>query len=117
LLHLPEGKQAEKVDAAIRRAMAKLPSQFFCTITWDQGEEMARPPRRPAPHVRLAQRRPPCRALPKRGSRRYPAGGSGRGGHALVGPPRDPWHTGTNAGPCADTERALGAHEEEPAIA
>lgn len=42
LLHLPEGKEAEKVDAAMRRAVMKLPGEFFRTITWDQGKEMAK---------------------------------------------------------------------------
>ncbi len=42
LLHLPEGRDAERVDAAMRRAIAKLPGQLFRTITWDQGKEMAR---------------------------------------------------------------------------
>jgi IS30 family transposase len=42
LLHLPDGKDAEKVDAAIRRAVTKLPGEFFRTITWDQGKEMAK---------------------------------------------------------------------------
>jgi IS30 family transposase len=42
LLHLPDGKEADKVDAAIRRAVAKLPGEFFRTITWDQGKEMAK---------------------------------------------------------------------------
>lgn len=42
LLHLPDGKEAEKVDAAMRRAVVKLPGQFFRTITWDQGKEMAK---------------------------------------------------------------------------
>ena len=41
LLHLPEGREAEKVDAAMRRAIAKLPGELFRTITWDQGKEMA----------------------------------------------------------------------------
>jgi IS30 family transposase len=42
LLHLPDGKEAEKVDVAMRRAVVKLPGEFFRTITWDQGKEMAR---------------------------------------------------------------------------
>jgi IS30 family transposase len=41
LLHLPDGKEADKVDAAVRRAVTKLPSEFFRTLTWDQGKEMA----------------------------------------------------------------------------
>jgi IS30 family transposase len=42
LLHLPEGREADKVDAAMRRAIATLPGELFRTITWDQGREMAR---------------------------------------------------------------------------
>lgn len=42
LLHLPDGRQAEKVDGAMRRAITKLPGELFRTITWDQGGEMAR---------------------------------------------------------------------------
>jgi transposase, IS30 family len=42
LLHLPNGHSAQEVDAAMRRAVAKLPGELFRTITWDQGSEMAR---------------------------------------------------------------------------
>jgi transposase, IS30 family len=42
LLHLGEGRGADKVDAAMRRAIARLPGELFRTITWDQGKEMAR---------------------------------------------------------------------------
>lgn len=42
LLHLPDGRDAQSVDAAMRHAIAKLPRQFFRTITWDQGKEMVR---------------------------------------------------------------------------
>ena len=42
LLHLPDGKEADKVDAAMRRAVTNLPGEFFRTITWDQGKEMAK---------------------------------------------------------------------------
>ncbi len=42
LLHLGEGRDAAKVDAAMRRAIATLPGELFRTITWDQGKEMAR---------------------------------------------------------------------------
>ena len=34
LLHLPDGKEAERVDRAMRRAVAKLPGEFFRTVTW-----------------------------------------------------------------------------------
>jgi transposase, IS30 family len=42
LLHLPDGRDADHVDAAMRRAVATLPGELFQTITWDQGREMAR---------------------------------------------------------------------------
>jgi IS30 family transposase len=42
LLHLPHDHTAATVEAAMRRAIAKLPGEFFRTITWDQGREMAR---------------------------------------------------------------------------
>jgi transposase, IS30 family len=42
LLHLPHGKEADKVDAAMRQSVTKLPAELFRTITWDQGKEMAR---------------------------------------------------------------------------
>jgi IS30 family transposase len=42
LLHLPDGRDAATVDAAMRGAIAKLPGELFRTITWDQGKEMAR---------------------------------------------------------------------------
>jgi len=42
LLHLPDGREAEKVNAAMRRAVTKLPGEFFRTVTWDQGKEMAK---------------------------------------------------------------------------
>jgi len=42
LLHLPNGRQAEQVEAAMRAAIATLPGELFRTITWDQGVEMAR---------------------------------------------------------------------------
>lgn len=42
LLHLPEGRDADHVDQAMRNAITKLPGELFRTITWDQGKEMAR---------------------------------------------------------------------------
>jgi hypothetical protein len=33
LLHLPDGKEAEKMDAAVRRAVTKLPGEFFGTVS------------------------------------------------------------------------------------
>ena len=46
LLHLPDGRFPAQVDAAMRRAIRKLPKELVRTITWDQGKEMHR-------HVRL----------------------------------------------------------------
>ena len=42
LLHLPEGREADQVDAAMRRAIAGLPAELIRSITWDQGKELAR---------------------------------------------------------------------------
>jgi IS30 family transposase len=42
LLHLADGHHAVAVEAAMRRAIAKLPGELFRTITWDQGREMVR---------------------------------------------------------------------------
>ena len=42
LLHLPNGKGAVEVEAAMRAAIATLPRELAKTITWDQGKEMAR---------------------------------------------------------------------------
>ena len=42
LLHLPDGKGPEAVEAAMRKAIAPLPAEMFRTITWDQGKEMHR---------------------------------------------------------------------------
>jgi transposase, IS30 family len=42
LLHLAEGKTADKVALAMKNEVAKLPAGFMKTITWDQGAEMAR---------------------------------------------------------------------------
>lgn len=41
LLHLPDGHTAPQVDAAMRRAIQKLPDALFRTLTWDQGKELA----------------------------------------------------------------------------
>jgi IS30 family transposase len=42
LLHLPEGRTAEKVSEAMTRAIAQLPASLVRSITWDQGTELAR---------------------------------------------------------------------------
>jgi IS30 family transposase len=41
LLHLPHGRSAEDVRAALTRQVSKLPSELRRTLTWDQGNEMA----------------------------------------------------------------------------
>lgn len=47
LLHLPHGRTAEDVRAALTRQVSKLPAELRRTLTWDQGKEMAA-------HVRFA---------------------------------------------------------------
>lgn len=42
LLHLPDGKSADQVEAAMREAITQLPASLARTITWDQGAEMAK---------------------------------------------------------------------------
>jgi transposase, IS30 family len=41
LLHLPDGRNAEKVNEAMTNAIMELPETFRRTITWDQGREMS----------------------------------------------------------------------------
>jgi IS30 family transposase len=41
LLHLPDGREAEKVNAAMRQAIAGLPAELVRSITWDQGKELS----------------------------------------------------------------------------
>jgi transposase, IS30 family len=41
LLHLPHGRTAEDVRAALTRQISKLPAELRRTLTWDQGNEMA----------------------------------------------------------------------------
>jgi IS30 family transposase len=41
LLHLPAGRGADHVEAAMRQAITALPGELFRTVTWDQGKEMA----------------------------------------------------------------------------
>ena len=42
LLHLPDGREAEKVSEAMAAAVMRLPDELRRSITWDQGKEMAR---------------------------------------------------------------------------
>ncbi len=42
LLHLPNGRTAEHVELAIRKAITALPRELARSITWDQGSEMHR---------------------------------------------------------------------------
>lgn len=41
LLHLPDGREAEKVNAAMKKAITKLPGELVRSITWDQGKELS----------------------------------------------------------------------------
>ena len=41
LLHLPDGREAEKVNAAMKEAICTLPEALRRSITWDQGKEMS----------------------------------------------------------------------------
>jgi IS30 family transposase len=41
LLHLPDGRDAHLVEAAMRQAIGTLPAELARTITWDQGIEMS----------------------------------------------------------------------------
>ena len=41
LLHLPEDHGAASVEAAMRKAIKKLPDELARSVTWDQGHEMA----------------------------------------------------------------------------
>jgi IS30 family transposase len=41
LLHLPHGRTAQDVRAALTRQVSKLPAELRRTLTWDQGKEMA----------------------------------------------------------------------------
>jgi IS30 family transposase len=41
LLHLPEGRSAAQVRAAMQAAMGRFPASLTCSVTWDQGKEMA----------------------------------------------------------------------------
>jgi len=41
LLHLPDGREALKVNEAMKTAIADLPTELVRSITWDQGKEMS----------------------------------------------------------------------------
>ena len=41
LLHLPDGREALKVNEAMKQAIAGLPADLVQTITWDQGRELS----------------------------------------------------------------------------
>ena len=41
LLHLPDGREAPKVKAALQEAVSGLPAHLRRSLTWDQGREMA----------------------------------------------------------------------------
>ena len=45
LLHLPHGRTAARVRAALTRQLASFPADLRRTLTWDQGKEMAEPVR------------------------------------------------------------------------
>ena len=41
LLHLPDGREADKVNDAMKHIITGLPDELVRTITWDQGVEMS----------------------------------------------------------------------------
>jgi transposase, IS30 family len=41
LLHLTEGRSADSVEKAMRKAITTLPEELWRSITWDQGAEMS----------------------------------------------------------------------------
>lgn len=42
LLHLPQGGTADAVNAAMAKAIGRLPNELARSVTWDQGKEMSR---------------------------------------------------------------------------
>jgi IS30 family transposase len=41
LVHLPDGKEALKVNEALKKTIVGLPAELMRTLTWDQGSELA----------------------------------------------------------------------------
>ena len=41
LVHLPDGKEALKVNEALKKTIVDLPAELMRTLTWDQGSELA----------------------------------------------------------------------------
>jgi hypothetical protein len=41
LLHLPDGREADNVNAAMKTAIAGLPTELLRSVTWEQGRELA----------------------------------------------------------------------------
>jgi IS30 family transposase len=41
LLHLPDGRAAEKINEAMRKTIIDLPAELVRSITWDQGKELS----------------------------------------------------------------------------
>jgi IS30 family transposase len=41
-MHLPNGHSAIEVEAAMKKAIKRMPKELRKSLTWDQGSEMAR---------------------------------------------------------------------------
>jgi IS30 family transposase len=41
LVHLPDGREAVKVNGALKKTITELPADLLRSITWDQGKELA----------------------------------------------------------------------------